>query len=499
MKKLIKDLFSKTFPKLFSKFVAVNFREFLPRQWWKEQIKEINLTLGNVAAGNVFGGMSSLFVGFIITFFVFLIVNSCLPFDAYYEFILRDENNGKVSDIKINNKIEIISDAVKNELLVKVSEKDILQITFTKDKNSLKAVLSIFDQSQPQLGHEIEWWKTNNIAETNEVFKIENSLFILKSPSYPTSTSALVSWIREYGKKKIFNKEGKEIETAPIKDLSVDELKVDLCGQLERIFEKGCKFNNKGDLFLMFVRSVNGWIQFLCFTLFFAIGFMLFTRHRVFRLSLGDLTKIIDKKIKDKNTTASDDLPKSTNQINDSGTIPHLTREQIIQCELKKLSDDAKQKEEEFSTKWGQYCYSPQWFVWRNGLVFFISKSGHKYSSLAEIANAGRDAFAVSRLYIHWMLDAIPALGFLGTVIGIGRTMMGTGSILTDELGKQQSRISSVALDLAFAFDTTFVALLLSLIIGAWLTHRIRQEEDSINKVQHILTEEIQSQINEKN
>jgi hypothetical protein len=489
MKKLLKDLFLQTLPRWFSKF-KTEFREILMVQWWK---KQINLALGNVAAGNVWGGTCSLVVGFVITFFVFLIVNSCLPLNSYYEFKLRNENKDEVAEIKVNDKISIINEEA-NGLVVQNDSKNILKITFDKkEKDSLNAVLNIFNDDGD--AHEIEWWKTNNIAETNEVFKIKRRLVVLKV-SYPTSTAALVSWIREYGKKKIFDNEGNEIIDQRIKKLNDDELKIDLCGQLERIFENNCKFNNKGDLLLIFVRSINGWIQFLCFTLFFAIGFMLFIRHRVFRLSLGDLTKVIDEKIKNKKATEK--LPDSTNQINDSGTIPHLTHEQIIQGELQKLSDNAKQREKEFNTKWGQYCHSPQWFVWRNCLVFFISKSGNKYLSLAEIANAGKDAFAVSRLYIHWMLDAIPALGFLGTVIGIGNTMMGTGSILNDELGKQQSRISSVALDLAFAFDTTLVALFLSLIIGAWLTHRIRQEEDSINKVQHILIEKIQSQINEK-
>jgi hypothetical protein len=495
MKKLIKDLFLQIIPKLFSKIAAAKF-EILQKQWWKEQI---NLTFGNVAAGNVWGGMCSLVVGFVITFFSFLIVNSCLPFDSYYKFAFPEDVNTSIGKITIKNEGNGLIVNNKND---NNSEKNILKITFDRENDALKAILHIYDSNnQPRT---VEWWKTNNIAVTNEVFKIERRLFVLKEPSYPTSTSALVSWIREYGKKKIFykdehdeHKEWQEIIEPSIKNLNDDEFKVDLCGQLERIFERGCKFNDKGDLLLMFVRSMNGWIQFLCVVLFFAIGFMLFARHQVFRLPLGDLTKRIEK-IKNKKTTVSKDL-QSTNQINDSGTIPHLTCEQITPRDLQELSGNAKQREEEFNQKWGPYCHSPQWFVWRNGLAFFISTSGNKYSSLAEIANAGKDAFAVSRLYIHWMLDAIPALGFLGTVIGIGRTMMGTGSILTDELGKQQSRISSVALDLAFAFDTTLVALLLSLIIGAWLTHRIRQEEDSINKVQHMLIEKIQSQINEKN
>lgn len=79
-----------------------------------------------------------------------------------------------------------------------------------------------------------------------------------------------------------------------------------------------------------------------------------------------------------------------------------------------------------------------------------------------------------SRGYVwRFLLGAMPALGFIGTVMGIGDALMGTGSVLSDELGKQQSGVSTVALALGFAFDTTFIALVLSLAASfatSWLT-----------------------------
>lgn len=64
------------------------------------------------------------------------------------------------------------------------------------------------------------------------------------------------------------------------------------------------------------------------------------------------------------------------------------------------------------------------------------------------------------------LIGGMPALGFLGTIIGISKTMMGVGNLLGEEFAKQQSRISNVAMNLAYAFDTTFLALVFAIVLG---------------------------------
>jgi biopolymer transport protein ExbB/TolQ len=69
-----------------------------------------------------------------------------------------------------------------------------------------------------------------------------------------------------------------------------------------------------------------------------------------------------------------------------------------------------------------------------------------------------------NRFLWNSFIGSLAALGFLGTVWGIGEALMGTSSVLSDELAKQQSGVSSISLALGIAFDTTMVSLTLSLI-----------------------------------
>lgn len=452
--------------------------------------------MSSAAVGSVQGGIWAIAIGFVATYFLFLIfswiVPQCRgcgqPFCKYYQ--LKNTYDGKefgeipFGEFTIKKKIN--SDTITVE---KCGSGNIFSIQFLQDdadSSLLRMVLRVD-------GHEIYWWETNNIAKNNVVFAVEHPLYgggVITKISYPTSTAALVSWIREYGRtEKMWVVENGNIpEKKTMKEIKTDEEIKLLCGKLENIFDDVCLFNNKNDVLLFCVRTLNGWCQFLCIALSFAIGFSLWARWRLFTLP----------QVENENRKSMEAKTLKEPAITESSTIRVPSQEEIRRHGLLNEYHTSKKKEESFRKKWDG-VESPQWFVYRNGLAFFLDKheidKPEKYLSLADIANAGKDMFATSRLYIHWMLDAIPAVGFLGTVIGIGQTMMGTGGILTDELGKQQSRIAEVALSLAFAFDTTLVALALSLIMGAWLTHRIRVEDESIDQVQRILIGKIQSSV----
>ena len=59
---------------------------------------------------------------------------------------------------------------------------------------------------------------------------------------------------------------------------------------------------------------------------------------------------------------------------------------------------------------------------------------------------------------VNYVLWAIPSVGFLGTVRGIGQALAEADQALS-------GNIAVVALNLGIAFNSTFVALILSLIL----------------------------------
>jgi len=71
--------------------------------------------------------------------------------------------------------------------------------------------------------------------------------------------------------------------------------------------------------------------------------------------------------------------------------------------------------------------------------------------------------------YLAW---AIPSIGFIGTVLGIGQAM---GALQTT---KGQDMMTEAARHLSMAFDTTFVALVLSLML-MYMLHRVQAADDS--------------------
>lgn len=89
-----------------------------------------------------------------------------------------------------------------------------------------------------------------------------------------------------------------------------------------------------------------------------------------------------------------------------------------------------------------------------------------EYTQLVEQqAEMEREEIAVSTLYLHTAMWAIPVLGFLGTVWGIAESVANLIPLLKDmsasELGGNQ--LADSLAGLGVAFDTTLVALTLSL------------------------------------
>ncbi|MER3415814.1 MAG: biopolymer transporter ExbB [Gemmataceae bacterium] len=82
---------------------------------------------------------------------------------------------------------------------------------------------------------------------------------------------------------------------------------------------------------------------------------------------------------------------------------------------------------------------------------------------------------SASMATVHYLIWAIPAIGFIGTVRGIGMalTVVPLADMPLDAFLQQASA------HLALAFDTTFVALVLSLVV-MFLLHKVQREEESL-------------------
>lgn len=86
--------------------------------------------------------------------------------------------------------------------------------------------------------------------------------------------------------------------------------------------------------------------------------------------------------------------------------------------------------------------------------------------------------FAVVRFLI-WL---IPSIGFIGTVLGIGNALLGTGAVLSDQQVEQQAAIQLIASRLGTAFDTTFIALIVSIPAMFLMNWVQRKEEELIHE-----------------
>lgn len=94
-------------------------------------------------------------------------------------------------------------------------------------------------------------------------------------------------------------------------------------------------------------------------------------------------------------------------------------------------------------------------------------------------AQADADELESSYAMVRAFVWAIPILGFIGTVVGIGQAIGGFASSLrsAEDLATIKSTLGHVVSGLAFAFDTTFLGLVVSVIVmfPMNLMHRAEQ------------------------
>ncbi len=126
------------------------------------------------------------------------------------------------------------------------------------------------------------------------------------------------------------------------------------------------------------------------------------------------------------------------------------------------------------------------------------SKDVSRVSSWAE-AESDRDtsasdsSYAIARVLI-W---AIPILGFIGTVMGLGQAVAGFANFLAGaaELSQIKEAIARVTIGLGMAFDTTLLALVLSVLLMFPLSAVQRKEEGLFVEIDNYLDDYLISRL----
>lgn len=142
----------------------------------------------------------------------------------------------------------------------------------------------------------------------------------------------------------------------------------------------------------------------------------------------------------------------------------------------------------------GCYRFSPDnaeaWHKWLTQLAdkpqafLILNRLRAAFASLANLKNpaqlpgmlnqhAESDEMQVEDSYsfIHMLLFAIPIIGFIGTVLGLGNAIGGFGETLsvgTENLDGLIGSLQGVAGGLSIAFDTTLLALIAALILQVY-------------------------------
>ena len=129
----------------------------------------------------------------------------------------------------------------------------------------------------------------------------------------------------------------------------------------------------------------------------------------------------------------------------------------------------------------------PKLDVWIAGLLAMkSSRSGENVPSFVstEIDAAAERLEAHQRLlaFIVW---AIPTLGFIGTVVGIGTALLATVDLQSGDIIMRLQAESRVAVEIGVAFDTTLIALALSFVLMFALHLLQHLEECMLSEEKH--------------
>jgi hypothetical protein len=205
------------------------------------------------------------------------------------------------------------------------------------------------------------------------------------------------------------------------------------------------------------MRILNGKVQFLIFTCFFAALLVCYTRYLLFVFQEDRYISAIKK-----STIGTEDDLKAASE--------------------REWNDNVKPKfVNPHGQRFGDKAESPSLQIW-SGCLHALRREGN-YGDVPPFLDSfktiAEERLISSGFFLRFLIGAMPGLGFVGTVIGIPGALMETGGVLSDELAKQQSGVTSVSLALAFAFDTTLIGLVFAL-IGQYIMFLLNAAEESV-------------------
>lgn len=282
----------------------------------------------------------------------------------------------------------------------------------------------------------IPWWEENALAASNALARIHGS-YVIRTLEFPASTSSVVTWMKERWIEKSKALNGDLYASGDLA-LTGKQARDQLAPILEQVLASDLgHLQTAGPV--TFTRVINGFIQWSTVVAFFAALLTVAARWAVFVRAERDDSQRMMKLA----ATSSD---------------PHGQW-------WRTLLDESREPASHHELRWA--VPSAVMNTWRGGLnaIERVLEYGSGLQFMESHASL-EDANRASRgFFLRFLIGSIPAIGFIGTVVGIGLALMGTGSVLSDQLAKQQSGVSGVALALGLAFDTTLVALILSLFI----------------------------------
>jgi biopolymer transport protein ExbB/TolQ/DNA-directed RNA polymerase subunit RPC12/RpoP len=106
-------------------------------------------------------------------------------------------------------------------------------------------------------------------------------------------------------------------------------------------------------------------------------------------------------------------------------------------------------------------------------------------------ANAVQSSYTILNVFI-W---AIPILGFIGTVIGISAAVSGID--MSGDVAEVKDSLNVVTSGLATAFDTTLIALVMSMFVMFPTSSLQKAEEDMLNSVDEYCNENLLKRLND--
>ncbi len=122
---------------------------------------------------------------------------------------------------------------------------------------------------------------------------------------------------------------------------------------------------------------------------------------------------------------------------------------------------------------------------------------GHRIADVSQDlqaqSQADADELESSYTMLRAFIWAIPILGFIGTVLGIGQAIGGFASSLrsAEDLATIKSTLGHVVTGLAFAFDTTFLGLVVSLIVMFPMNMMHRAEQSLLTAMEAYYSENL--------